>query len=134
MPAADLRSRRHALLLLVIGAGLGAGVWLFSPWLTGHVEPWDADAPIWPASWLLIAIAGGCTGRLRGLLLVVGYALGQMLITVRPILRSEFGALGWLFILGWMAAALVASLALVATQALLRHFWRRLRAIGERDR
>lgn len=55
-----------------------------------------------------------------------------MLITIKPTLRSEFGALGWLFILGWMAAALVASLALVAAQVLVRHFWRKLRAIDGR--
>lgn len=110
--------------LLATGVALGAGVWLLSPWLTGHVEPWDAEAPIWPASWLLMAIAAGGTGRPRGLLLVVGYALGQMLMTIKPVLGSEFGALGWLFILAWMAAALVISLALVAARALLKRFWR----------
>jgi hypothetical protein len=121
----ELHHTRHpALLLLAIGVALGVGVWLLSPWLTGRAEPWDADAPIWPTSWLLMAIAAGGTGRLHGLLLVVGYALGQMLVTVKSVLGSEFGALGWLFILGWMAAALVASLALVAARALLGRFWR----------
>jgi hypothetical protein len=47
-----------------------------------------------------------------------------MLMTIKPVLGSEFGALGWLFILAWMAAALVISLALVAARALLRRFWR----------
>jgi hypothetical protein len=124
----DPRTRRHALLLLAAGVVLGAGIWVFSPWLTGHVEPWDADAPIWQASWLLIAIAGGCTGHTRGPLLVVGYALGQILITINGVIRSEFGALGWLFILGFMAAALVVTRTLVAAQALVMHCWRKLRS------
>lgn len=129
MPSSDRTSRHNTLLLLAIGAVLGAAMWLFSPWLTGHVEPWDADAPIWSASWLVIAIAGAIPGRLRGVPLVVGYALGQMLITVKSTLGSEFGVLGWMFILGGMVAALAILLALIASQALLRRFWRRLRAV-----
>lgn len=125
-----LRSQRAAMLLLASGVALGVGVWVFSPWLTGHVEPWDAERPIWIASWLAIGFVGGCTGRVRGLLLVLGYALGQMLITIKPVLWLEF-PLGWFFILYWMGAALVMALALVLAQLLVRHLWRRVRSKQE---
>lgn len=56
------------------------------------------------------------------------------MITIESILAPVFGVLCWLSILGWMTAAQAVSLALVATQALLRHFWRRLRTVDRLDR
>ena len=106
--------------ILTVGILLGVAVWVFSPWLTGKVEPWDADAPVWQLSWLVVAVAGGLMGRLRGVCLPLGFALGQMLVTVKSVFGSQFGALGWLFILGYAAVAASAALVLIGVAVFLR--------------
>ena len=114
-----LRARR-ARLLLSIGAALGIAVWVFSPLITGKVEPWDADAPLWSLSWLIVAVAGGLVGKLRGICLPLGYALGQMAVTIPSAFISQFGVLGWLFIAGYAAAAMLVALALIGIIALIK--------------
>ena len=63
-----------------LGAGvvLGVTIRVVSPSLIGTAEPWDADVPIWPFSWLVVAVLGGFAGHVRGVCLPLGYALGQM--------------------------------------------------------
>ena len=116
--------RRLALALFAVGAALGGAIWVLSPWLTGAKEPWDADVPVWPLSWIAVAIGGGLTGRALGILLPLGYAAGQMVTTLGAVLKSEFGMLGWLFILGYGVAAMLGTLLLVAGAALARRFRR----------
>jgi len=57
-------------------------IWVLSPWLTGSAEPWDAELPIWQASWLVVGIAGSVLLRRQGYWLALGYALGQVLATI----------------------------------------------------
>lgn len=129
--------RRQTLCLLALGILLGISVWLFSRWLTGKVEPWDADTPIWPFSWLLVAILGGIVGHVRGVCVPLGYALGQgvfvplgyalrqMLVTVQSRSIGEFGILGWMFIAGYMGIAVAITLSLVGVIALIKWLLRR---------
>ncbi|MEW5976771.1 MAG: hypothetical protein AB1898_13290 [Acidobacteriota bacterium] len=117
--------RYQALAALVVGSLLGMGVWIFSPWLVGVSEPWDADTPFWTLSWLAIALVGGLMGHLRGVWLPLGYALGQIIVTIPLASRSEFGVLGWLFIGGYALAAGLGTLALVGLVTLLRRLWSR---------
>jgi hypothetical protein len=102
-----------SLALLGIGALLGVLIWMLSPWLTGKAEPWDAEAPIWLVSWLLVAVVGGAIGHVRGICLPVGYALGQMLITAQSAIKGEFGVLGWMFIAAYAAVGACISLMLI---------------------
>lgn len=120
-----MTARRAALSLLALGVLLGAAIWLFSPALTGRAEPWDADAPIWFLSWIPLALLGGLSGRIRGICLPLGYALGQMLVTVKSVFVGEFGALGWMFIGAYAAAATAATLAVVGVTVVLKRLWRR---------
>lgn len=109
-----------ALRLLAIGVAAGVGMWMCSPWLTGTIEPWDADASIWPLSWLIIAIFGGLSGDIRDVCLPLGYGLSQMLITIQSLFVGEFGASGWLFIGGYAAVAARVTLSLIGVTALLK--------------
>jgi hypothetical protein len=113
--------KRKAVALFALGVGLGIAIWVPSPWLTGRTEPWDADSPIWTLSWFVVAAAGSAMGRLRGACLPLGYAMGQMLITVRSVFSGEFGALGWLFIAGYAVVAMVVTLILGCGVAWLRN-------------
>lgn len=112
--------KHKAAALLALGAGLGIAIWVLSPWLTGRTEPWDADAPIWPLSWLVVAACGGLTGRVRGVCLPLGYALGQLGVTLRSAFVGEFGVLGWMFIVGYAIVAVAITLAMVGIAALVR--------------
>jgi len=103
---------------------MGATIWIFSPWLTGKIEPWDADQPIWALSWLVVAILGGLPGHVRGVCLPLGYALGQMLVTIKSVFVGQFGALGWIFIGTYAAVAVAVTLALAGVTALLKYLWR----------
>jgi hypothetical protein len=117
-----------ALALLTVGILFGIAIWVVSPWLTGTVEPWDADTPIWSLSWLVVAIAGGLIGHVRGACLPLGYALGQMLVTIRSVFNSEFGVLGWAFIGGYAAVAALIALAVTGVVMLFKYYWRTRRA------
>ena len=110
----------NTLVLLATGILAGVGIWIFSPWLTGTIEPWDAETPIWMLSWLPIAVVGGLVGHIRGVCLPLGYALGQMLITIQSVFGGEFGALGWLFIGGHAAVAIFVTLSLIGITTLLK--------------
>jgi Na+/serine symporter len=79
-----------------------------------------------------VATLGGLTGHVRGVCLPLGYALGQMLVTVKSVFLGEFGALGWLFIGGYAAVAIAVTLALVVATALVRRLWRAGQARGNR--
>ena len=111
---------RAALAWLGTGVALGVAFWRFSPAITGHAEPWDAEAPVWGLSWLVVALAGGAAGRPRGILLPIGYAAGQMLATLRITLTGEFGFLGWVFIAAYAVPAIAVATALVGACALVR--------------
>jgi len=125
--------KRKALALLAFGMLLGVAIWLFSPWLTGRIEPWDADAPIWSLSWLLVAVLGGLTGHVRGACLPLGYALGQMLVTVKSVFIGQFGAMGWMFIGGYAAVAVVATFMLAGATVLVKRLWRAKQTRGDRQ-
>ena len=81
--------------------------------------------PIWTLSWLAVAVLGGLTGHVRGVCLPLGYALGQMLVTIKSVFVGQFGALGWIFIGTYAAVAVAGTLALAGVIALLKYFWRR---------
>ena len=116
----SMMSRLNAQVLLSIGVLSGIAIWVFSPWLTGTIEPWDADTPIWPLSWFVVAIVGSLIGHVRGVCLPLGYALGQMLITIQSVFVGEFGALGWMFIGSYAAVATLVTLSLIGVTALLK--------------
>jgi hypothetical protein len=116
----SMMPKSNALVLLAIGILAGAAIWVCSPWLTGTAEPWDADAPIWLFSWVFMAVLSGLVGHVRGVCLPLGYALGQMLVTIQSVFTGEFGALGWLFIGGYAAVATLVTVALIGVTTLLK--------------
>jgi len=122
------QTKHKALTLFGVGSVLGIAIWVVSPWLTGKVEPWDADAPIWPLSWLLLAVLGGLVGHRRGVYVPLGYALGQMLITTPSVFIGEFGVLAWVFIGCYAAAAVAVALVVLGAVAILKRL-RRMRAL-----
>ncbi len=120
----SIMSKPHAPILLAVGILSGVAIWVCSPWLTGTSEPWDADAPIWMLSWLMVALIGGLVGHIRGVCLPLGYALGQILMTVHFLFSGEVGLLGWIFIGGYAAVAILVTLSIIGGTAMLKRIRR----------
>jgi hypothetical protein len=47
-----------------------------------------------------------------------------MLVTIKSVFTGEFGTLGWMFIGGYAAAAIVVTFALIGAMALVKRIWR----------
>jgi hypothetical protein len=89
---ADAKSNyARATVLPATGVLPGIAIWLFSRQLTGQVELWDADAPIWPLSWLLIAVLGGYATHAVVVVVVVTLRLIEVTPENRRRLELESG-------------------------------------------
>jgi hypothetical protein len=71
------RGRAGALLL---GAALGAAIWLLSPTLAGHREPWDAGGGYYVAALLGAGLLGGLLVPRRWRAIAGGVYAGQALV------------------------------------------------------
>ena len=49
----------RAWLAIAVSALLSGAVWALSPWLVGHLEPWDADGPFYPLALLVAGVVAG---------------------------------------------------------------------------
>jgi hypothetical protein len=65
---------------LVIGLVCGVGIWLLSPLLARHAEPWDASGGYYPGALLLAGALGGWTAPRQVGRVVVGVFAGQVLV------------------------------------------------------
>jgi hypothetical protein len=94
----------------LIAAGLGALIWFISPFLTGVVEPWDAESPYYFVS-LLVA------GALVGVLVpnhlwavLLGIVVGQLIYMLVFLPSGPLLALGVVFLVGYGFLALLGAL------------------------
>lgn len=74
---------------LLLGAGLGAAIWLLSPVLAGHREPWDAGGGYYVAALFGAGLLGALLIPRRWCVIAVGVYAGQALVllggvVVRP--------------------------------------------------
>lgn len=100
--------RRAALL---IGAGLGAGIWLLSPLITGRREPWDAEGVYYAAALLGAGIFGGVLAPQHWLSLALGVFGGQVAVLLGGVMTGP--ASGGLWPLGVLFLGLYSVLALL---------------------
>jgi hypothetical protein len=74
---------------LLLGAALGAAIWLLSPALAGHREPWDAGGGYYVVALFGAGLLGGLLVPRRWRAIAVGVFMGQGLVllggvAVRP--------------------------------------------------
>ena len=76
-------------------------VWALSPWLTGHVEPWDADGLYYPVALVLSGVLSGLLAPKPLWALYLGGMAGQVLylLLLRPV--DPLLGVGLLFVLLW---------------------------------
>jgi len=104
-----MRARaRHTLL---IAAAASALVWAFSPWLSGHSEPWDAEGPYYVGA---LVVAGTVAGLLAPKPLwahYLGTLIGQLGYEVVFLRIGPLFVLGAAFLLAYSIVFLVAAAA-----------------------
>jgi hypothetical protein len=108
---------------LLIGLVLGAAIWLLSPLITGHREPWDAESGYYPGALLSAGVLGGLVAPTRWGSVAIGIFAGQVLVLLGGVMVGP--ADGGLWPLGVLFLGLYSVLALVG--AALGTTLRRLR-------
>jgi len=106
--------KSSAIIAVFVSAALAAAVWALSIPITGHNEPWDAEAPYYLVA---LAIAGALSGALIPRHLwahYVGAVLGQAAYELVFLKLGPLFILGLAFLAGYsiifvVAAAIVAS-------------------------
>jgi len=69
---------------LLAGLILGATIWLLSPTITGHAEPWDARDWYYPTALIASGLLIGLATRRWTLLAILGLYFGQAIIMAIP--------------------------------------------------
>ena len=104
---------RRAATTCAIAAGLGASIWLLSPWLTGHSEPWDADGFYYLGALLVTGSISGVVAPRPIWAHYAGSFLGQLgyellFLKIGPLLAVGIGFL-LAYCLLFVAAAFAAA-------------------------
>ena len=102
---------KPARLPFVIGAIGGAGVWLLSPLVTGHAEPWDAASGYYSGALFLAGLLGSLAVPTHPVVVVVGIFAGQVLVLMGRVVADP--ASGGLWPLGILFLGLYSVVALV---------------------
>lgn len=99
----------RAWMTVLVSAAAGALVWALSPWLTGHVEPWDADGLFYVGA-LIVAgsVAGAITPRPLWAL-YAGSLIGQLGYELIFLRLGSLFFLGAAFLLGYAVIFLAAA-------------------------
>ena len=90
-----MRANLKVAILFGLSVVLGALVWILSPALTGHREPWDADSLFYRCGLFLAGFIPACFSARRFWLWALGAWVGQLFAFVVLILRFGSGPL-WL--------------------------------------
>ena len=120
--------RRFAFLF---GLVLGIAIWLLSPLIAGHREPWDAEGGYYATALLVGGILGGLAVPQHWALVAIGILAGQAAVLLGGVIFEP--ASGGLWPLGLVFLAMYSVLGLVgagigAGLRRLQRRWQRSRA------
>jgi peptidoglycan/LPS O-acetylase OafA/YrhL len=103
------KAQRRSTFLL--GTALGVAIWLLSPFVTGHREPWDAEGGYYFTALLLAGVLGGLVLPEYWGSLVIGIFAGQAAVLLGGVVAEP--ASGGLWPLGLVFLAFYSVLGLV---------------------
>jgi peptidoglycan/LPS O-acetylase OafA/YrhL len=103
------KAQRRSTFLL--GTALGVAIWLLSPFVTGHREPWDAEGGYYFTALLLAGVLGGLVLPEYWGSLVIGIFAGQAAVLLGGVVAEP--ASGGLWPLGLVVLAFYSVLGLV---------------------
>jgi hypothetical protein len=70
--------KHRAAVTFVVAAVLGATIWLLSPWVTGHSEPWDADGIFYLGALVITGLIAGIVSPKPLWAQYIGSFIGQL--------------------------------------------------------
>lgn len=97
----ETRVTSRGVATLAISAAAAALIWVVSPWLTGQLEPWDADGPFYIGA---LAVAGALSGALAPRprwAHYVGAFAGQLVYELVALRVGPLFVLGAVFLLAY---------------------------------
>jgi hypothetical protein len=103
------KSARSSAFLL--GLALGAAIWLLSPVISGHREPWDAEGGYYAGALVCTGIVGGLLVPQHWAGVAIGILAGQALVLMGGVVAEP--ANGGLWPLGLIFLVLYSVLGLV---------------------
>ncbi len=112
-------------------AVLGFGVWLFSPYFTGKIEPWDSESSYFVVSLILAGAGAGLIRPRQIIIWPAGVFSGQFIaILVRNFTQPAAGAsflfLGVFFLAGYSLLSLLGAVPVASVVTWLhRRRWQR---------
>ena len=99
----------------LLGLALGAAIWLLSPVISGHREPWDAEGGYYAGALLGAGITGGLLVPQHWASIAIGILAGQALVLMRGVVAEP--ASGGLWPLGLLFLGAFSVLALLGSGA-----------------
>jgi hypothetical protein len=114
-------SKAANILGFLIGLACGAAIWLLSPVVTRHREPWDGSV-YYPVALLLAGLLGGWVAPTQVGRVALGIFVGQALVLLGGVVTDP--ASGGLWPLGIVFLAIYSMLALIGAViavAVMRH-------------
>ena len=115
-------NRRSALLL---GLALGVAIWLLSPFITGHREPWDAEGGYYASALLVAGMLGGLVVPQHWASSAIGILAGQAVVLMGGVIAEPARGGLWPLGLGFLALYSVLGLVGAAVGTGLRRLWSR---------
>jgi hypothetical protein len=104
----------------VIGLACGAAIWLLSPVLTGHAEPWDGSFGAYSGSLVVAGAIGGWLMPGRMAANALGIFVGQALVLLGRVVGDPGSGGLWPLGLGFLAVYSLLALAGAAAGAFVR--------------
>ncbi len=104
-----IKSGRHSAFLL--GLAFGVAIWLLSPVITRHREPWDAQGGYYPGALVLTGLLGGLVVPQHWRSVAIGIFAGQAVVLLGGVVVEP--ASGGLWPLGLLVLAVYSVLGLV---------------------
>ena len=103
--------------VFILAMALGALIWLASPSMTGHREPWDANSPYYVISLTAAGLVAGVFVPRRFWLWPIAIYLGQCAAIVALAFMTSHGDIGLFVPLGMIVLAMFALLSLLGAAA-----------------
>lgn len=101
---------KNKVISLCVASVLGAIIWTISPFVTGEIEPWDADSPYYVVSLILAgSIVGGLIPK-HLWTVFLGVVAGQIIYMFVFIPSGPLLLIGIVFLVGYGLISLIAAI------------------------
>jgi hypothetical protein len=109
----------RAAVTFIVAAVLGATIWLLSPWVTGHKEPWDADGIFYFGALVVAGLIAGVVSPKPLWAHYLGSLIGQLSYELLFLKVGPLVVVGVGFLLAYCLLFVAAAFAAARVRAFL---------------